>query len=165
MKKIALTQGKAAIVDDRDYDFLMQWKWCYWRNTPANSRTGYAVRTARVHGKQKTIRMHRVIVARRQRLGRKEVDHKDHNGLNNCNRNLRCTTRKQNSYNQQLRRTTSSGLKGVCWHKASNKWRAYITVNGQMIHLGVFRVKCDAARAYNKAAKHHHGKHSNVNKL
>jgi hypothetical protein len=28
MKCIPLTQGKEAIVDDCDYDFLTQWKWC-----------------------------------------------------------------------------------------------------------------------------------------
>ena len=27
MKTIPLTQGKEAIVDDCDYDYLMQWKW------------------------------------------------------------------------------------------------------------------------------------------
>jgi hypothetical protein len=27
MKTIPLTQGKVAVVDDDDHDFLMQWKW------------------------------------------------------------------------------------------------------------------------------------------
>jgi len=27
MERIPLTKGKEALVDDRDYDYLMQWKW------------------------------------------------------------------------------------------------------------------------------------------
>lgn len=27
MKKIPLTQGKFALVDDTDFDWLMRWKW------------------------------------------------------------------------------------------------------------------------------------------
>jgi len=29
MKKIKLTQGKHVIVDDKDFDFLNQWKWFF----------------------------------------------------------------------------------------------------------------------------------------
>ena len=27
MKRVPLTQGQFALVDDEDYDYLMQWKW------------------------------------------------------------------------------------------------------------------------------------------
>jgi hypothetical protein len=28
MKELELTQGQVALVDDIDYDYLSQWKWC-----------------------------------------------------------------------------------------------------------------------------------------
>lgn len=33
--------------------------------------------------------------------------------------------------------SNTSGVKGVGRHKASEKWRAYIQVNGKLIHLGL----------------------------
>ena len=36
MKEIPLTKGKVALVDDSDFEWLMQWKWSY-------ASTGYAV--------------------------------------------------------------------------------------------------------------------------
>jgi surfactin synthase thioesterase subunit len=50
MKQIHLTQGKFALVDDEDFDWLNQWKWHYDK--------GYADRT--VDGKH--IYMHRAIM-------------------------------------------------------------------------------------------------------
>lgn len=52
MKEIPLTQGKIAIVDDCDYEYLMQWKWYY--------NSGYAKR----HSHGKILSMHRVILER-----------------------------------------------------------------------------------------------------
>ena len=40
MKQIPLSQGKFAVVDAADYDFLMQWKWC----TTRSGTLWYAVR-------------------------------------------------------------------------------------------------------------------------
>ena len=41
MRIIPLTQGKEALVDDCDYEYLMQWKWRFERE--GHRRTGYAV--------------------------------------------------------------------------------------------------------------------------
>jgi len=72
--------------------------------------------------------------------------------------NCRWTTRQIQSANTRvLRRNNTSGYRGVGWHKAKNKWRAYISLQGKYKHLGLFTCKEDAARAYNREAKKHEG--------
>jgi len=45
MKLIPLTKGKFAMVDDEDYDFLMQWKWCAAKNRNTfYARRGVSIR-------------------------------------------------------------------------------------------------------------------------
>jgi hypothetical protein len=55
-----LTQGKFALVDECDYEYLVQWKWYY-------SNSGYVVRNeyAPLNKKQTTVLMHRVILERK----------------------------------------------------------------------------------------------------
>lgn len=59
MKEIPLTQGKVALVDDDDFEWLSQFKWY----AVKFGRTFYAVRQApRVNGKQRKIWMHREVL-------------------------------------------------------------------------------------------------------
>ena len=61
MKEIKLTNGKVALVDDEDFDFLNQWKWsCSISTTGKNY---YAIRTRYDNGKE-TISMHRNLFER-----------------------------------------------------------------------------------------------------
>ena len=78
MKKISLTQGKFALVDDLDYLWLSEWNWCI-RKTP---RTCYASRGVRAGGRNDQISMHREIIP-----GYEELDHIDGDGLNNQRHN------------------------------------------------------------------------------
>lgn len=47
----------------------------------------------------------------------------------------------------------SSKYKGVSFNKASNKWRAYITIKGSQKHLGLFKTEEEAYEARQKALK------------
>ncbi len=61
MKKIPLTQGQVALVDDADYEWLSRWKWCAMWCSSTDSF--YAVRHIRLpNGKWTTLRMHRAIL-------------------------------------------------------------------------------------------------------
>ena len=48
-----------------------------------------------------------------------------------------------------IRLGNSSGYRGVSFHKKDKRWRARISVNGKNIHIGNFKTKEDAAKAYN----------------
>lgn len=91
-----------------------------------------------------------------------ELDHKDGNPLNNSLSNLRVAERAQNLRNQGLRKTNSSGYKGVSWNKTYRKWQARIQVDKKQIWLGLFDTVEDAAEQYKQAAKAHHGAFARV---
>ena len=162
MKRIPLTQGKFALVDDCDYEYLTQWKWHYHKS----KRTGYADRNGPTGRQEHTIKMHRVVAKRTglQIVG-KQVDHVDANGLNNRRRNLRVATNLQNSRHQRRPRNNTSGYKGVWWSSTCRKWQAGISVIGKRQHLGLFSDPKVAAVAYNKAARKYFGKFAFLNPI
>lgn len=158
MKKIPLTQGKFAIVDNRDYLRVSKFKWYA---SCVRKFLWYAKRhTPRRNGKQGTILMHRLILDAPKGA---HTDHINGNGLDNRRSNIRPCTNRQNCQNQQKRRGTSK-FKGVCWHKTSGWWRAQIGHLGKVIYLGDFTNEKDAAEAYDKAAVKYFGEFANTNK-
>ena len=111
--------------------------------------------------KKVKIKMHREILKPPRCLF---VDHINHNGLDNRKANLRFATRTQNNWNRiHHKQNSSSRYKGVAWHKHTKMWAARIGVNGRRIALGYFDNQIDAAKAYDKAAKKHHGEFAVLN--
>lgn len=145
-KRIPLTQGKFAIVDDEDFDWLNQWKWYAARR----GKVYYAVRGIRIKGKRHGIQMHRLILEPPLGL---EPDHINNDGLDNRRANLRLCTRSQNRANSRKQPNCSSRYKGVSWNKRGRHWTAYITTNYKRRHLGCFDDEEQAAAIYNAAAK------------
>lgn len=147
MKEIALTQGQVALVDDVDYEWLCEWKWC-----AQKASTGfYAVSSTKGGAKaRRRIQMHRMILDAPTHL---DVDHIDHNGLNNTRANLRLATRQQNMFNKPTSQSNTSGYKGVHWHKRRGLWCATIWRDSRQILLGFFDVPEEAALAYDYAAR------------
>lgn len=64
------------------------------------------------------------------------IDHKNGCTFDCRRKNLRRCKNKENSRNDRLNKNNKSGYHGVGWHKASNKWRARITVDQKEIYLG-----------------------------
>ena len=145
MEKIKLTQGEYAIVDWDDFRKLSKHKW----HAHKRHNLWYALRTINVNSKQKTIRMHRLV------LKAKEGDYVDHingNGLDNRKNNLRLCNHKQNAANSRISKNNTSGYKGVCWDKSRSKWIATIRVNYRKLNLGRYDNILDAAAAYDRYA-------------
>lgn len=67
-----------------------------------------------------------------------EIDHINRNKSDNRISNLRDVDRVTNAINKDLQSNNESGVAGVRWSKGSNKWRAYIGVEGKTIQLGYF---------------------------
>lgn len=152
MKQISLSKGLFAKVDDIDFDYLSQWKWC------ANSN-GYAVRNQTFP--RKTILMHRIVT---NAQGDFEVDHINGDRLDNTKSNLRICTHKQNTQNRPANHNNPNGYKGVTYTtRGGGKYDAQIKVNGKHIYLGRFSNPEDAARSYDKAAIKHFGKFAQTN--
>lgn len=149
---IPLTQGQVALVDAGDYAWLSQWNWAAtWK---ATSKSFYASRCK--DGKHAY--MHREIMQSDSR----QVDHVNHNGLDNRRFNLRPATRSQNSANSRRRSDNTSNRKGVCWDKARRRWAAEATVNGVHVHLGRHLSKEAAYAAYSEFAKRQWGDFARV---
>lgn len=147
-KLIPLTKGYFAIVDDADYDWLMQWSW---HVLEKNNGKHYAVRSWYDPSTKKTKNqfMHRLINNTPEGL---YADHKNNNGLDNQRLNLRDATCNQNNHNGSAHKNTSSKFKGVAYTKRDERWEAYIHLDSKKIRLGLYKKECDAAQAYNFAA-------------
>jgi hypothetical protein len=159
MKTIPLTNNKVALIDDTDYEQLSKFNWCAglghgnWR----------AIRACRClfGGKRRTIYMTRQIMSAPQ--GR-NVDHRNHDTLDNQRNNLRVCSHADNQRNQIVRTANkTSKYKGVSWDKARNKWKAYVNVNGRLINLGRFHSEIWAAAKYDEAAQKYHGEFALLN--
>ena len=144
MKRIPLSQGLEALIDDEDESFLGQYRWF----AAKRKRTFYAGTNndGKWPDQPETILMHRLLLG--FPIG---VDHVNGNGLDNQRDNLRPTGQSGNLANQRATRG-SSAYKGVSWMGRLNKWRAYISPRSGQRHLGTFTSEVDAARAYDRAA-------------
>jgi hypothetical protein len=131
---VPLTKGYVAIVDAADASLVSGRNWY----ASVHRHTVYAYSQER-GGTRKRLSLHRLIMG-----GDLEVDHRDHNGLNNRRSNLRhCNSHAQNNANMRPR----GKYKGVCLTRGKY-WTARTKVDGQRKYLGSFPSAEAAALAY-----------------
>lgn len=136
--EIPLTQGLVAVVDDGDAGWLRQWLWSASR---CHGRKFVAVRNEN----GRPIYMHRELAGLGPGDGL-EVDHVNHDTLDNRRSNLRVVTPTANKQYQPARGGSSSYV-GVTWDAPRRRWRAQIQIAGRVINLGRFATEREAAAA------------------
>lgn len=160
MKKIPLSKnGKLgtrcfALVDDEDFEELSKHNWAV--------GDGYAIRSIRIAGKSYTLSMHRYLLPPPDGMF---IDHINRNKLDNRRNNLRICTKSQNNTNREAPANNTSGYKGVSFHRRDKLWRARLFFKRKEIFVRYFKVKEDAARAYNEAAKKYYGEFAFINEI
>ena len=125
-----------AIIDIEDVDRAKQYK-CHMRKS---LNTNYSICNLK-DGKK--LFLHRLVLGY---SGKDDVDHIDHNGLNNRKSNLRVVTHDTNLRNQHGNR---KGVKRV----GSGNYQAIITKDSKNIYLGTFPTYESALEARLKAEK------------
>ena len=162
MRRIPLTQGKFAIVDNKDFEQLNKYKWYAHKDRCGRYYALRGVWDIKIQNSI-TIPMHRQILGLNYKDG-KESDHKDRNGLNNQRYNLRICTKAENLRNSIKKgHNCSSKYKGVDWREKKEKWRARIHCNRKTYFLGYYESEVKAARVYDKAAIELFGEYAKTN--
>lgn len=157
-REIPLTKGRVAIVDAEDFDLVNAHIWY----AATSHRACYARTRSRVNGRWVCVSMHRFILGVTDRAI--QVDHKNHNGLDNRRCNLRLCDNRTNQANARIRSNNNSGLKGVFFEKERGCWRVQITEHKRNRYLGRFDNLRDAAAAYDAAAVRVFGEFALTNK-
>lgn len=161
MKTVPLSGSKAAgrvaLVDDEDYDLVMEYKWFVVEVTTPGQRSGPYARTdgyMAIPGRRH-IFMHNLVA------DFPKPDHIDGDGLNNQRSNLRPATASQNMANR--RPWGRSPYKGVSWNCRRLMWQATIDYEHKRRFLGYHASQEEAARAYDIAAIEIHGEFARLN--
>lgn len=151
------------LIDADLYPQLSQYSWSV-DKAHGGTHTHYVRTRPYKNGKRECIFLHREVLRLRglDPTGF-EVDHINHDGLDNRTVNLRLATKTQNRRNRVKQRNSNSRFKGV--HKIDNGWIARIGGKANRIYLGYFSSEIDAAMAYNEAALRLFGEFAVINEI
>lgn len=157
-KRSGLTQRRIRELLDYDTDTgLLRWRTSHSPRARAGALAGTAIDSGGYHviGVDRIIyRVHRIVwFWMTGTWAVEQVDHINGNRIDNRWTNLRAASWDENSRNRKQHRSNKAGYKGVRRTDALvPSWKAIITHNHKVYHLGTFRSPELAAQAYNVAA-------------
>ena len=130
-RRIPLSQGQSTIVDDEDFGRISAHKW--YARWDQSTQSFYAARKLpREKRKQTTQHMHREIMGL-ESGDHQQIDHLNHDTLDNRKENLRIVTNRKNSENR-----CDQSEYGVGVRKDGKRFQARARVDGHQVHLGMF---------------------------
>jgi len=115
-------------------------------------RIGYLKRENSSNDLKTTIYAHHLVTGKPKKRTW-HTDHIDGNKRNNRKNNLRIIPASLNCANSKINYNSTSGFKGVSFHKAEKKWCGYIMKDREVYNLGYYDTARDAATAYDIFAK------------
>ena len=134
-----------ALIDIEDIDKVKNYRWCKHNGYARNNDIG---------------NLHRFIMNAPIEM---EVDHINHNRLDNRKSNLRVVTHQQNNMNKATTKSNTSGYPGVYWYKSRSKWQVGIKVNYKQIFLGYYDTLKEAIEVRKRAEIKYFGEYRNKN--
>jgi len=148
---IPLTKGAFAKIDTEDLPLVSSLTWCL--------GPGYAVSRPKADGP--AVWMHRLLLGVTDRS--LQVDHINHDALDNRRTNLRVCTNAQNQMNARPTNRNRSGFRGVYWDKKWG-WTAQVRTAGKKKQVGGFTTPVEAAQEYDRLAVTAHGEFALTNR-
>lgn len=143
-------KDRVCLVDSEDYDIVKKYHW-------GVTLAGYI----KTYYQGQLILIHQLILPN----VKVHTDHINRIRSDNRKSNLRPASFSENMSNTGPKSTTSTGLKGVSWHKTSGYFQAKITKDYKQHWLGYYDDPILAAEAYDAAAIRLHGEFAMTNKM
>lgn len=149
---ILKTKKGDVLIDVDDLDKVLSYN--TWNISKRGDVVCYKESGPRDNRKRKVFKLHRIIM---DAPTGKVVDHINRDPTDNRKINLRLCTQRENGKNLSKKKNNTSGIVGVAWDKARNKWIAKIKVDYKSIHLGRYDNLLDAKAARKEAQTKYFG--------
>lgn len=153
-----MSYGKSFLFDIEDFPHVQEHYWV--ATTSGYAAHFYYERNENNKRVRRLLFFHRLIMGEPKGM---DVDHINGDTLNNRKSNLRVCTSHNNDCNRAAPKNNTSGHIGVSYSKHHKGWRAYITIYGKQIQLGVFDDIKEAVEARRLAEKQYFGEFSRMN--